>query len=254
MAWKQRPTRLPAPFLRRLTLDPARVEKWEDYPFSLPLFSDHAFELAFDRPVTIIVGENGVGKSTLLEGVAALAGFDEAGGGKGYRPVDHSRAIDRSGGALARALRPQWLPRVTAAGSSAPRVSSRSRAISTRRRSAWARRRTFFPTRTAKDFLRFFDERTRRQGFFIFDEPELALSPSRQIEFMKLLRRMEKQHDCQAIIATHSPLLMAYPGAALLRMTPSGMARIDVTQTDHFRLLKEFFIDPRGFVETMLEG
>jgi predicted ATPase len=254
MAWKQRPTRLPAPFLRRLTLDPARVEKWEDYPFSLPLFSGRSFELAFDRPVTIIVGENGVGKSTLLEGVAALAGFDEAGGGKGYRPVDHSRAIDKSGGALARALRPQWLPKVAGGWFfRAESFFSVARYLDEAALGAGPPP-DFLSHSHGEGFLRFFDERTRRQGFFIFDEPESALSPSRQIEFMKLLRRMEKQHDCQVIIATHSPLLMAYPGAALLRMTQSGMAPIDVTQTDHFRLLKEFFIDPHGFMETMLEG
>src|ERR1700727_2095145 len=113
MAWKKRPIRLPAPYLRRLTLDPARVEAWEAYPFCLPMFADRSFELNFERPVTILVGENGVGKSTLLEGIAVLAGFDEAGGGNGYRPVDHSRALDKSGGALAKAFRASWLPKVT---------------------------------------------------------------------------------------------------------------------------------------------
>lgn len=254
MAWKQRPTRLPAPYLRRVTIDPARVEDWTDYPFSLPLFSGRAFDLAFEKPVTIIVGENGVGKSTLLEGIAVLAGFDEAGGGNGYRPVDHSQAIDKNGGALAKALRAQWLPKIT---------------------NGWFfRAESFFSVARYLDaaavgcgpppdflshshgegFLRFFDERTRCQGFFIFDEPESALSPTRQLEFMKLLRRMEKEYGCQAIIATHAPMLMAYPGAALLRLTHSGLAPVDVAQTEHFRLLKEFFADPRGFVEMMLEA
>src|SRR5258708_3398745 len=63
MAWRQRPTRLPAPFLKRVAIDPERVESWDAYPFNLPLFSGRAFELSFERPVTIIVGENGVGKS-----------------------------------------------------------------------------------------------------------------------------------------------------------------------------------------------
>jgi len=70
----------------------------------LPMFASD-FEVCFDKPITIIVGENGAGKSTLLEGIAAMAGYDDAGGGKGYTPVDHSSAIELSGGQLAIALR-----------------------------------------------------------------------------------------------------------------------------------------------------
>jgi hypothetical protein len=70
-------------------------------------------------------------------------------------------------------------------------------------------------------FLRFFEERCQRQGIFIFDEPESALSPSRQIAFLKLMRRMEDIGHCQIIMATHSPMLMAYPNATLLRLTKS---------------------------------
>ena len=110
---RRRPAELPAPYLRRVHVEPEKVADWSAYPFSLPLFASREFELAFERPVTIIVGENGSGKSTLLEGIAALAGFDEAGGGNGYRPVDHSRALDRSGAGLAAALRAHWLPKIT---------------------------------------------------------------------------------------------------------------------------------------------
>jgi hypothetical protein len=77
---------MPAPYLRRIWLDPSRIDDRAAYPFCLPFLHDD-FELSFDRPITIIVGENGTGKSTLLEGIAVLAGYDEAGGGKGYRPV-----------------------------------------------------------------------------------------------------------------------------------------------------------------------
>ena len=100
--------------------------------------------------------------------------------------------------------------------------------------------------------MRFFEERCRRQGIFIFDEPESALSPSRQIEFLKLLRRMERSGICQVIMATHSPMLMAYPGARLLRLR-SGRARAGhASRTpDHYRLMREFWADPRGFVEAM---
>src|SRR5262244_3793676 len=104
-----RPSRLPAPYLKRLWLDASLIPDRDAYPFCLPFLRD-GFELAFDRAITIVVGENGVGKSTLLEGIAVLAGYDEAGGGKGYRPVDHTRATEEMGGQLSKALRASSLP------------------------------------------------------------------------------------------------------------------------------------------------
>ena len=100
---KTRLTNLPAPYLKRLSVR-EDASFGGDYPFNLP-WLDGDFSLDFVTPVTIIVGENGTGKSTLIEAVAALCGYDEAGGGKGYRPLDHSRAVDRSGALLASALR-----------------------------------------------------------------------------------------------------------------------------------------------------
>jgi len=102
-------------------------------PFCLPFLLDD-FELSFDRPITIIAGENGTGKSTLLEGIAVLAGYDEAGGGKGYRPVDHSDAVEVMGGTFQKRFAPAGCPKLPTAGFSVPRVSFRSRDISTRRR------------------------------------------------------------------------------------------------------------------------
>ena len=109
---KKRDINLPAPYLKRLWLDPSRVPDREAYPFCLPFLHDD-FSLSFNRAVTIIAGENGTGKSTLLEGIAQLAGYDGAGGGKGYSPVDDSNAIEVMGGDLAEALRASWLPKIT---------------------------------------------------------------------------------------------------------------------------------------------
>jgi predicted ATPase len=246
---------LPAPYLRRVWLDASRVTEPQSYPFCLPLFSKGDFDLAFDRAVTIVVGENGTGKSTLLEGIAALAGYDEAGGGKGYAAVDQSGAIELMGARLSDALRASWLPKIT---------------------NGWFfRAESFFSVARYLDqaaledpssppppdflshshgegFLRFFDERCRRQGIFIFDEPESALSPSRQIDFLKLLRRMDASGICQVIMATHAPILMAYPNARLLRVTKYGLEPVTVEQTEHFRLIREFCADPASFVEMMM--
>jgi predicted ATPase len=109
---RNRTINMPAPYLRRVWLDASRVANPEAYPFCLPFLREE-FELSFDHPITIIVGENGTGKSTLLEGIAALAGFDEAGGARGYNAVDHSKAIEVMGGQLSNALRASWLPKIT---------------------------------------------------------------------------------------------------------------------------------------------
>jgi predicted ATPase len=174
MARRNRPINLPTPYLRRIWLEVSRIDDRAAYPFCLSFLGDD-FELEFDRPITIIVGENGAGKSTLLEGIAVLAGFDEAGGAKGHRPVDHSNALEVMGGELSEALRASWLPKIT---------------------NGWFfRAETFFSVARYLDevgyapdflshshdegFLRFFEERCQQQGIFIFDEPESALSPAR---------------------------------------------------------------------------
>jgi predicted ATPase len=252
---RSRTINMPAPYLRRIWLDPSRVTDPAAYPFCLPLLKDD-FELSFDRAITIIVGENGTGKSTLLEGIAVLAGYDEAGGGKGYRPVDHSDALEKMGGSLSMALRASWLPRIT---------------------NGWFfRAESFFSIARYLDkaalddpfggpppdflshshgegFLRFFEERCQRQGIFIFDEPESALSPARQMEFLKLMRRMDMSGHCQVIMATHAPMLMAYPGATLLRLSKYGLEPVSVKDTDHFKVMREFCADPVGFVEAVME-
>jgi predicted ATPase len=248
---------LPAPYLRRVWLDASRVTTPEAYPFCLPLFAKGSFELDFDRAVTIIVGENGTGKSTLLEGIAALAGYDEAGGGKGYRPVDHSDAVEVMGGSLASALRASWLPKVTSGWFfraesffSVARYLDRAALEDPSKPPP----PDFLSHSHGEGFLRFFDERCRRQGIFIFDEPESALSPSRQIEFVKLMRRMDASGICQVIMATHAPVLMAYPNARLLRLSKYGLEPVRLEETDHFRLLREFCADPAQFLATMLDG
>jgi predicted ATPase len=143
-------SKLPPPYLRSVWLDQSRVADATLYPFCLPFLSN-GFQLDFAQAITIIIGENGTGKSTLLEGIAALAGYDEAGGGKGYRPVDHSRAFEGwEEGSRARCA-PLGCRKSPVAGSFARKVSFRSRAISMRRPLMSAPpRRISFRIRTAK--------------------------------------------------------------------------------------------------------
>src|SRR5215210_695706 len=171
MARRSRPINLPAPYLRRVWLDPERVTDPKAYPFCLP-FLRQEFELAFDRPITIIVGENGTGKSTLLEGIAVLAGFDEGGGGPGYRAVDHSNAIERGVGELAAALKAAWLPKVGQGWFfRAESFFSVARYLDEAAK-GYGPPPDFLSHSHGEGFMRFFEERCTRPGFFIFDEPE----------------------------------------------------------------------------------
>ena len=244
---------LPAPYLKRIWLEPSRIANREAYPFCLPMLRDD-FELSFDRAITIIAGENGTGKSTLLEGIALLAGYDEAGGGKGYMPVDHSGALEEMGGQLSTALRASWLPKITNGWFfRAESFFSVARYLDQAASEFGGRPPDFLSYSHGEGFLRFFEERCQRQGIFIFDEPESALSPSRQMEFLKLMRRMDDIGHCQVIMATHSPMLMAYPNARLLRLSKYGLEPVTVRETDHYKVMREFCEDPDGFVEAVIE-
>ncbi|MEZ2332305.1 AAA family ATPase [Mesorhizobium sp. RCC_202] len=255
MAARKQLTRLKAPYLKRILLEPSRVTDWDQYPWNLSIFREREFELAFTTPITIIVGENGTGKSTLLEAIGALAGYDEAGGGKGYMPVDHSIAIDKSGASLAGTFRAHWLPKVTAGWF----FRAESFYSVARYLDKAALEDPFKPPPPdflswshGEGFIRFFEERCRRQGIYILDEPESALSPTRQIELLKLLQRMEQSGTAQVIMATHSPLLMACPNARLFRISRFGLDPTDFRDTDHFRMMRDFCRDPQAFMEEAL--
>lgn len=245
---KYRHTTLPPPYLKRVWLDEDAVFDRAAYPYCLALFRSGSFELCFDRPITIIAGENGVGKSTLLEGVAVLAGFDESGGGPGYRAVDNSRATETSGGDLARSLKASWLPKI---GRGWFFRAESFFAVARYLDEAGSPSADFLSHSHGEGFIRFFEERCNQPGIFIFDEPESALSPNRQFDFLKLLRRMELGNQSQVLIVTHSPIIMAHPGAQLLRMSRYGLEPIALRDTEHFRIMREFVDDPCGMIDAM---
>ncbi len=247
MARRNRKTNLPSPFLQRLTVREDVFAEQSGYPFDLP-WLDADFELSFTTPVTIVVGENGTGKSTLIVAIAALSGYDEAGGGKGYAAIDHPGAREESGALLADALRGGWLPKVT---------------------NGWFfRSETFFSVARYLDavgsdsdyltwshgegFIRSFEERMSKQGIYFMDEPESALSPRRQLVLLRLLDRIQFKREAQVIMATHSPILMALPGATVLEVTRHGIAPIEYRETRHFRLYQDFTIDPEAFIADAL--
>ncbi|WP_127753679.1 AAA family ATPase [Devosia sp. 1566] len=253
MARQSRQTRLPAPFLKRLW----RLPDWgtrSGYPFNLPWLQDPDWSLEFTTPITIIVGENGTGKSTLVEAIAAMSGYDEAGGGKGYMPVDHSAALDRSGALLTDVLRASWLPKVTNGWFfRAESFYSVARYLDAAAIDAGGAAPDYLSQSHGEGFVDFFESRMTRQGIYFLDEPESALSPQRQRELLRLLHRLGQNATAQIIMATHSPLLMALPGATLLEITRDGLAPVRLRDTRHFRLYRDFTADPKGWIAEVLE-
>jgi len=246
---------LAAPFLRSI--------RWRDvnrpkdvYPFNLPIFQDAAFELVFTKPVTILVGENATGKSTLLEALAELAGFHAGGGSR-----DHNyRAPDAERSQLAQHLRAAWLPKVAQGfffrADSYINLTTYVEELAV----DWAEVRWLYGARHlhqqshGESFLALFENRLRgsRQAFYLLDEPESALSPSRQLQLMRLIHAWGQSGKVQIVLATHAPLLMALPGATLLHLTADGIAEVSYRATPHFRMMAEFFANPDRMVAEAL--
>jgi predicted ATPase len=158
------------------------------------------------------------------------------------------------GGRLGKALRASWLPKITSGWFfRAESFFSVARYLDEAALDAHEVPPDFLSHSHGEGFLRFFEERCRRQGIFIFDEPESALSPSRQIEFLKLLRRMDEAKINQVIMATHAPMLITYPGARLLRLSKYGLEPVTVEDTEHFRIMRVFWAEPAEFIRAMLE-
>jgi len=218
---------LPGPFLKRITLIPNRAQP-DRYPFNIPAFS-HGIDLEITSNVTFFVGENGSGKSTLLEAIAENCGFNVEGGGRDHRFTTHR---DRSD--LSATLRLSWMPKVLdgffmrsesfyqfasyveESGSNFERYGGRS----------------FHDQSHGESFLALFSNRFDR-GIYILDEPEAALSPQRQLSFLSIIHSLESIGRAQFLISTHSPIILAYPGAVLLNLDGDSIRAVAYTDTDH---------------------
>lgn len=246
-------TSLKPPFLRYVSGPAPTVAQRREYPLGIP-FLKHGIDLAFDRPITIIVGDNGAGKSTLLEAIAENCGFSLMGGTRNH--VNYNRKQE----SLARHLRFGWTPRISKgfflrAETLAHFVDSIDR-IHDEEVTAGVTPQAYDPyggksldvRSHGETFMALFENQFGRQGIYILDEPEAALSPERQLQFLRLLKRMEDSELCQIIIATHSPLLMAYPNARLLRVSDQGLTDLQFHQTKNFKILRDFYVDPDSFI------
>lgn len=233
------------PYLQSIRLLRETVPGWNAYPFSLPVVR-HLTEIRFHPDVTFLVGENGSGKSTLIEAIAVLMRFNPEGGTRNSLFATASTHSE-----LHRHLRPSR-------SHAAPKDGYFLRAESFYNLASYMDEtgylggyggRSLHAQSHGESFMAVLSNKLRGQGLYIFDEPEAALSPARQIEALAHIRRLVGQQS-QFIIATHSPILLAYPGARICAIRGGEITEVGYRETDHYRITRDFLNDP----ERMLNG
>jgi len=242
-----------APFLKRIVLPPSTGK---DYPFTIPLVR-RGFDLQLTKPVTFICGENGSGKSTLIESLALHCGFSITGGSRNHnlgmenpdvRPLQEhfkfSWGLKVNSGFFVRAesffhfsdmiddlaKQPGGEVIYDAYGGSSLHAQSHG-----------------------EGFLSLFTHQLGRKGIYILDEPEAALSPQRQLALIRIIHQLAQTGQAQFIIATHSPMLMACPGATLLYVNGDEIAERSFRATPHFQVMARFFTDPDLYVSSIVQ-
>lgn len=236
-------------YLKRITLNWERIENRNEYPFNVPAVAN-LDSLDLDHNVVFFVGENGTGKSTLLEAMAYQCGFSIGGGGR-----NNDLGLSDASALLASIIRLSWMPKVTSG--------------------FFLRAETFFDFAKYLDemgnydayggkslneqshgeaFLSLFLNRFWGKSLYILDEPEAALSPQRQFALLSIIHDLEQSNNAQFIIATHSPILMAYPGAVIYQCDEDGFELVNYEETDHYRLTKAFLNNPDKFFKELFRG
>jgi len=219
------------------------------YPFNIPTLRETP-ELTFRRPVAFFVGENGSGKSTLLEAITRKCGIHLW--DKPRRHVAHDNPYETS---LADYTTVTW------ANGRVPGSLFRAEtfrdfadflddvALCDPGRLKYHGGHILNTLSHGEGIYRYFSGRYHIKGLYLLDEPEAAFSPSSQVKFLKLLRRLEAKGHAQFIIATHSPILLAHPGAQIFSFDSSRIEEVSYEETAHYRIYKQFFTDRSAFLE-----
>jgi predicted ATPase len=247
-------------FLRRIALAPPDGAALPSgYPFDMPAVRGLG-ERGLRSPVTVFVGENAMGKSTLLEAVAVVLGLNPEGGSRGLRfetAATHSP--------LHACLRLTRSPR-------RPRDAFFLRAETFYNVATELDRLDAHPDNVLSDSAPLLDaygggslhaqshgesfftlllRRLGGQGLYLLDEPEAALSPQRQLALLVRMHELVQQGS-QFLLATHAPMLMAYPEADVWHFTEAGIANVDPRATPHWQITKRFLLDPDGMLRSLL--
>ena len=229
----------------------------ESYLSELPVVKNllKMKELRFTSDVVFLVGENGTGKSTLLEAIAVSMGFNAEGGTRNFRfsTVDtHSelneyitvvKGFHPRDGFFLRAESfynaASYIDRIDSEFSFGGPVIDSYGGVSLHEQSH------------GESFLALVKNRFGGNGIYLLDEPEAALSPSRQMTLMVLMNELLGKNS-QFVIATHSPMLMTFPGAQVMELTEDDIRTVPYDQTGHFQLTKRFLNYPEKMLDVLL--
>lgn len=260
--------------LRKIMLK--NTKNKSEFPFSVPVIKDFT-DLEFKSPVTIFVGENGTGKSTLLEGLATKIGLPVVGGESLEDDVslEHARSlsnhlkltwnINKHKGFFLRAEDFFNFTRMISRLRMEMKDNLQEIDDNYKDRSSYARSMARLPyvgslheleKRYGEDldanshgesFLKIFESRFVPEGIYILDEPEAPLSPLRQLSLISMIKEMVDK-GCQFIIATHSPILMAFPGAEIISFDEIPFKKVEYNELEHVRLTRDFLNSPESFL------
>lgn len=237
-------------FLKKITLLQKESQSKEEYPFSIPSIQSLT-ELDLTNSVTFFVGENGSGKSTLLEGIADLCGFNAAGGGR-----NNTYEVDASESALSDYLRLSWMPKVTNGfflrAESFYHFASHIDGLGPATLNSYGGK-SLHEQSHGESFLSLFLNRFNGKAIYLLDEPEAALSPQRQLSFLRIMHDLVQEENCQFIIATHSPIILGYPDATILSFDDGDIKETEYEMTEHYQITKYFLDHREKFLKDILE-
>lgn len=241
-------------YLLEVKLRRERVSSFEEYPFSLPVVR-HFHTLKLHPKVTFLVGENGSGKSTLLEAIATAWGFNPEGGTKNFRFQTR-----RSHSALhehlllvksTRRAKDGFFLRAESFFNVATEIEQLDEGPGGPPVINAYGGRSLHEQSHGESFFALMMNRFGSNGFYVLDEPEAALSPARQLAMISRLHQLVQAHS-QFIIATHSPILLAYPDAHIYQIDGGGISKLAYAETDHYVVTKAFLNNPQRHIDTLL--
>jgi predicted ATPase len=229
-------------FLVEVRLDRARIPSFESYPFSLNAVRNlDALEL--HRKVTFIIGENGSGKSTLLEALAVAWGFNAEGGTQNFQfdtRASHSPLHDYV--QLSRGYKKPkngYFLRAESFYNVATEIENLDKEPGGRPIIQSYGGVSLHAQSHGESFLALLMHRFSGDGFYILDEPEAALSPTRQMSALARIHQLVAD-GAQFVISTHSPILMAYPDAWIYNLDEDSIRRIPYEETEHYQVTRDF--------------